>query len=179
MNFFKGCTTIEEVKKLFRGLARKHHPDLGGDTETMQKLNASYHQMLESLDGQESFDDKGKAHNYKYRHETEQVIMDKIYAVLSVLAKAEIEETVEVVLIGLWVWVRGNTRACKDGLKELGFKWHSKRVCWYWKPYNSGRGYSSPESLGQLADRYGYEKFTTKDGAKKSKSPGRGLAASH
>lgn len=31
-----------EAKTLYRKLAHKHHPDKGGDTETMQQLNIAY-----------------------------------------------------------------------------------------------------------------------------------------
>jgi len=32
-DFFKDCTTEEEIKKLYRVLVFSHHPDVGGDTE--------------------------------------------------------------------------------------------------------------------------------------------------
>jgi hypothetical protein len=33
---------LDELKTLYRGLARQHHPDLGGATSTMQEINAEY-----------------------------------------------------------------------------------------------------------------------------------------
>lgn len=30
-----------------------------------------------------------------------------------------------------WVWVSGDTKSIKDVLKEIGFKWSSKREAWY------------------------------------------------
>ncbi len=41
-NFFIDCGTIEEVKNRYRDFAKKYHPDLGGDTATMQFINAEY-----------------------------------------------------------------------------------------------------------------------------------------
>lgn len=30
-----------------------------------------------------------------------------------------------------WVWLHGETKSCKEVLKEVGFKWSSKRGAWY------------------------------------------------
>ena len=38
---FNGLSDIE-AKKRYRDLARKHHPDVGGDNETMAELNSAY-----------------------------------------------------------------------------------------------------------------------------------------
>lgn len=38
--------TIEEIKKKFRDLAKKHHPDVGGDSEKMIALLDAYHKLL-------------------------------------------------------------------------------------------------------------------------------------
>lgn len=42
MKYFTTCTTLGELKKEFRRLAMLHHPDHGGDTETMKAINAEY-----------------------------------------------------------------------------------------------------------------------------------------
>jgi curved DNA-binding protein len=34
--------TADEIKKAYRGLASKHHPDRGGDTQQFQKIQAAY-----------------------------------------------------------------------------------------------------------------------------------------
>lgn len=42
MKYFTTCKTLDELKKEFRRLAMLHHPDHGGDTETMKAINAEY-----------------------------------------------------------------------------------------------------------------------------------------
>lgn len=39
-------TTIESLKKQYRELAKKHHPDRGGSTETMKRINLEYLQAI-------------------------------------------------------------------------------------------------------------------------------------
>ena len=45
-NFFINCTSIEDVKQLYKKLALLHHPDKGGDTLTLQQINAKCQQIL-------------------------------------------------------------------------------------------------------------------------------------
>lgn len=42
MKWFNTCKTVDEVKATFKKLAMLHHPDRGGNTETMQQINAEY-----------------------------------------------------------------------------------------------------------------------------------------
>jgi len=42
MKYFKECRTLDEVKAMYKQLAKQYHPDLGGDTETMQAINSEY-----------------------------------------------------------------------------------------------------------------------------------------
>jgi DnaJ-class molecular chaperone len=42
MKWFNECKTIEEVKAEYKKLAKQYHPDLGGDTATMQEINKAY-----------------------------------------------------------------------------------------------------------------------------------------
>ena len=155
-NFFARLTTVEEIKKAFRDLARQYHPDLGGDEETMKLVNAQYHA---ALNGQNGVTTDGRT--YKYNQKAEQEIMNKINELIKI-------DGLEISLIGYWIWIHGETKPVKDTLKTAGCRWHSGRVCWYWKPSWFGRTHSNPDSLDQLAAKYGYEKFTSKGKAKLS-----------
>lgn len=42
MKWLAECGTLDEVKALHKKLAKQYHPDLGGDTETMQTINREY-----------------------------------------------------------------------------------------------------------------------------------------
>ena len=42
MKYFKNVKSFEDLKNQFRELARKNHPDAGGDAETMKAINQEY-----------------------------------------------------------------------------------------------------------------------------------------
>ena len=41
--------TLEDLKRAYRNLAMKHHPDRGGDVETMKEVNALYDEFFDRL----------------------------------------------------------------------------------------------------------------------------------
>lgn len=49
MKYFTNCATLDELKKEFRRLCMKHHPDRGGDTATMAAINAEYEALFPIL----------------------------------------------------------------------------------------------------------------------------------
>ena len=42
VKWFKGCSSVEQAKKLWLKLAMQHHPDRGGDLCMMQEINAEW-----------------------------------------------------------------------------------------------------------------------------------------
>ena len=42
MNWFINCITPEDIRKEYHNLCKVHHPDVGGDTATMQSINVAY-----------------------------------------------------------------------------------------------------------------------------------------
>ena len=44
---FKGVEGINEAKKIYKKLAKKLHPDVGGDEESFKILNAVYTDLIE------------------------------------------------------------------------------------------------------------------------------------
>jgi hypothetical protein len=67
--------SIEEVKKAFRELAKKHHPDRGGDPEKFKKILKAY-KILSDKEKKKQFDEylftfKSKRRNKEYKEKTE------------------------------------------------------------------------------------------------------------
>lgn len=147
--YFSNCETVAEVKSLYRRLAFKNHPDRGGDTKTMQEINAEYHAKLKSLNGFSSVGNDGKRHTYYYRQAVEQELIDKIYQLLALKMQG-----VTVELIGTWIWIHGETKIHKDKLKNLKCKWHGKRKCWYFRTFQYRTTYSGA-SFESMRNMYG------------------------
>ena len=110
MNYFNDVTTIEELKKLFKKLAVKNHPDMGGSVETMQEINKQYKEMLEKL--AISFNAKNESSNrfYDWKNDKFSEVIEKIIHFTGM--------TIEV--IGEWIWCT-NSFQYKEQLKDLGF----------------------------------------------------------
>ena len=47
--FFEDCKNLDDLKAAYRKAALQYHPDLGGDTATMQAINAEYAARFEVL----------------------------------------------------------------------------------------------------------------------------------
>ncbi len=145
--YFENLKTVEEIKIRYRDLAKQYHPDLGGDAETMKTINGQYHDALKACNGQIA-DERA----YNYKADIEQELMDKLSELLKL-------KQLEVILIGYWIWVTGDTKPFRIALKDADLIWHPKRKCWYYKPKSWRRSYSSQGSLYDLARKYGYRDF--------------------
>lgn len=156
--FFNGLTTVAEIKSEYRNLVWIHHPDRGGETETMQALNNEYQASLELCDGQVTRGSDEKDHTYHYNQDVEQAITDKIDELLRLKLPG-----IEIWLIGVWVWIDGDTRPAKEQLKTAGCRWHSKRKKWYWKVGNYRTRYNAKASFADIASVYGVTSFENKD----------------
>ncbi len=161
--YFAGCADVAAVKTLYKSLAMRWHPDRqGGNTAIMQEINAAYKVALSARHGEESKDDAGNTHTYYYKEANEQAVMDK----LSEVIKSGIlnNPTVELWLIGTWLWVKGDTKPHRQqlGREGLAFSWNSSRECWQWHLPTPYRTNASPDSFDSIAARYGGSRIAHK-----------------
>lgn len=168
--YFDHLSTVEDIKAEYRRLAKQHHPDLGGDTATMQDINNQYLEALQNCDGQTSTGSDKKEHTYYYNEDLEKMIMEVIDKLLT-LKMAD----VDIILIGTWVWIKGDTKPHKEDLKGLKCRWHGKRKCWYWASPNRRRSFSTNGSLSDLAEKYGSKHFRPEDNEPKRRQPAAAL----
>ena len=150
MKYFQDCKTIEEVKATYKKLAKEHHPDCGGDTETMQAINNEYvFACAKILKGEnltaEEMDEQINL-SEEYRKVIEQIIN---------LAGVIIE------VVGHWIWVTGNTFPVKAQLKGAGLFFAPKKVAWYYRAeeYKTKGG---KKTLDEIRQKYGSEKINRK-----------------
>lgn len=147
--FFDAIHTLDDLKAAYRKLAMQHHPDMGGDTETMQRINAEYTKMHDILKDAHN----AAADDYHKTTETAAEFIDIISALVR-LSGLRIE------LCGSWLWIGGDTRAHKDTLKALGCRWSKQKALWYWHhAEDSRRRYRGRSSMAEIRNKYGSQTF--------------------
>ena len=138
--------TLEELKSMYRKLAMLHHPDRGGDTETMKAVNTEYDVLFPLLKDVHKNKD-----GETYRKENTETA-DHFKTLINELMRMD---DIVIEIIGCFVWVTGNTKLYKDKLKALKFQWHTKKVAWYLKPEDYRKRSRQEYDLDTIRAMYG------------------------
>jgi hypothetical protein len=145
MQYFNNCRTIDEVKAMYKQLAKQYHPDCGGDTATMQAINAEYAYACAKV---------LKGENLSQEDTDEQIRMSEEY-------RAVIEQImpltgIVIEVVGNWIWVTGATYPVRKELKEAGLFFASKKQAWYYRA-EEFKTTGSKKSLDEIRAKYGSE----------------------
>ena len=145
MMYFTGVNTLDELKAAYRRLSLKHHPDCGGDEETMKAINAEHDKLFEALK------QKHNATADEFHQTTE--TPEEFRAIIELLLKLD---GLAVELCGSWLWIGGNTREHKEALKALGCKWSKNKMLWSWHHEEAGRKWRRGNyTMGNIRRKYG------------------------
>ena len=153
--YFVNCKNLDELKKAYKAAAMQNHPDKGGDTATMQAINAEYSARFEVLkrsqNEQAAEDTTGKT------HATTESAGDFI-AIIAALLKLD---GLEIELCGRWLWIGGNTREHKEALKAAGCRWSSTKKLWSWHFAEEGmKWHKGTKTMAEIRSKYGSTTFT-------------------
>ena len=140
--------TLEELKGLYRKLAMLHHPDKGGDTATMQAINAEYYTLFPLLKDIHKTKEGETYTAWKATTETADQFKDLIDELMKM-------DDIEIEIIGCFVWVTGDTKPHREKLKALKFQWSSKKTAWYLKPESYKRRSRKEYDLDEIRTMYG------------------------
>lgn len=141
-NEFKNITGINEAKNIYKTLAKKLHPDVGGSDEEFKILNNVYNDFIE----------------HKIYFSNESKVDLELEKIISLILHYE---NITIELVGSWIWISGDTKEIKEKLKELGFKWASKKKMWF---YGEMKGRNPKEkSMEEIKSKYGSKTFNSKD----------------
>ncbi|SDE65289.1 hypothetical protein SAMN05216464_108102 [Mucilaginibacter pineti] len=147
MQWFKECRTLDEVKALYKKLAKQYHPDLGGDNETMQQINVAYSRACATaIKNDGKFTAEEAEEEIRFSEEYREAIEKIIHL-----------EGITIELVGNWVWVTGGTRVHKDTLKSAGYYFASKKLAWYFRTGEYKVKNGGKKSLDEIRAKYGAE----------------------
>ena len=156
MYFIPTPSTLEELKAMYKRLAMQHHPDLGGSTEAMQAINTEYESLFSRL---KNVHQKANGETYTAANDNGETagdfvdIIDKLIKLPGIIVE----------LCGSWLWITGETRAVKEELKEIGFRWSSNKKAWYYHEGTYSKRGSKKCTLDDIRDMYGSQRYTAAD----------------
>lgn len=154
MTYFTNCKNIEDVKETYRKLAKKLHPDCGGDAEEFKKMMAEYTVIFKRLKNVHRT--ANKAEQAEQESHTEYQETPEMFA--DIINKVIFMDGVEIEIVGSWVWLSGNTYAYKEDIKAAGFFWSSKHKKWYWNGGTHKSKKHSKLSFEQVKNLHGCQK---------------------
>lgn len=131
--YFSNVQTLEELRKQYRDLLKKYHPDnVNGSTEATQEINTEYDRLFKMLkDRHESKSTDGNQGNDKSDYNNMKYDFSEDAKLREVLQKIINFDSINIEIVGCWIWLDGNTYGYKDTLKEIGFKWAREKKKWY------------------------------------------------
>src|ERR1035437_1648961 len=144
-NYFNNISSIEELKKRYKELALKFHPDRQADAEqsrstaTMQDINNEYKYFCDHP-------------SFSFKHEGDKADLN-IYP--DVISKIINLKGIIIELIGVWLWVSGETKQHRIILKEAGFWFAPKKQMWYFRPENFKSNTHKPLDINAIRSKYG------------------------
>lgn len=144
IQYFEGLQQEKEIKDRYKELAKKHHPDLGGDAEIMKAINDQYEKVLNG------------AYQFAGKSITEiEELLGKDIALAQALFSVSGMNGLEIEICGQWLWITGNTKEHKEKLKECKFMWSKNKGAWYWRAEGKRSYCRNPLSLDLIRYKYG------------------------
>ena len=147
----------KDVKKELRAmwvlLCKTHHPDNGGSTEVMQKINAEFDDLMAYVFGKGTDKERKGRTTEDYKEENEKW-RKTLYALLGLGVTVE--------LAGSWLWfgISKEDTILRAKIKDLGCKWSPKKALWYWRANDEKRKrFAGSRSMETIRNTYGSQTF--------------------
>ena len=165
MKYFNNVNTLEELRRQYKELLKKYHPDnANGSTEATQEINAEYDRLFKLLkDKHERKSDntadstntnQSEYSKNMYDWENDKTLREALQKIINF-------DGIEIEIVGAWIWLSGNTYNYKKELKELRFKWASQKKQWYFHTDIFRKKSHKSLSMDDIRSYYGSTKVQT------------------
>ncbi len=166
--YFKDVNTLEELRRQYKDLLKKHHPDNGGNVADMQEINAEYDRLFKSFkDRHESKATYNKESNAKTDFNNMKYDFSEDAKLREMLNKIIHFDAITIEIIGNWIWCFDSYGYRKE-LKELGFKYAHNKKAWYFHTEAFRKRNHKKLSMDDIRNYYGSTEVET-DGTKRLK----------
>ena len=167
--YFKNVNTLEELRRQYRDLLKKYHPDnKDGSTQVTQEINAEYDRLFKLLkDRHESKSTDSKESNAKTDFNNMKYDFSEDAKLREMLNKIIHFEGITIEIIGNWLWCFDSYGYRKE-LKELGFKYAHNKKAWYFHTEAFRKRSHKKLSMEDIRNYYGSTEVET-DGTKRLK----------
>ena len=152
MKWFQNVETLKDLRKEYRRLVVKHHPDNGGDEDILKQINDEYDilfkRMKEDYEHKDTYSNATAKQKQSYDWQKDAQIRDII------MQLAKFGDNISVEIIGTWIWISDCYQYRKE-LKELGFRWAREKKRWYIHFDDYYKFGSKPASMSYIRAKYG------------------------
>lgn len=162
--YFINVNTLEELRKQYKELLKKYHPDNGGSEEITKSVNAEYDQLFKVLKDRhesKSADGQKDTSNAKSDYSANMYDWENDQALREMLQRVINFDGIEIEIVGQWIWISGNTYTYKKDLKNVGFKWASQKKQWYWHSEAFRKRSHRTLSMEDIRNYYGSTRVNT------------------
>lgn len=161
MTYFKSVDSLESLRKQYKELLKKFHPDNpNGSTAACQEINAEYDKLFKLLkDKHESKQTSTDSTKESYSNMHYDFAEDK--AIRKMLQKIIFFSNITIDIVGRFIWIDGNTYQYRKEFKTLGFKWSGQRKKWYWHNGEYKKHRNSNLSYADIQNKYGSTEVKT------------------
>ena len=147
VEYFNNPKTLAELKKQYKELAKKYHPDINSGISDipMKKINNEYEYLF----------------NIVPKNAVEQE--EESFTYPDIIEKIIHLPNIEIEICGSWIWISGKTREVKEQLKDAGFLFAPKKIQWYYRPATYQKKSRKTLSMEQIRNLYGSDQIQGKE----------------
>lgn len=166
--YFKDVNTLEELRRQYRDLLKKYHPDnKDGSTEATQEINAEYDRLFKVLKDRHEKSTDSKESNAKTDFNNMKYDFSEDAKLREMLNKIIGFDGITIEIIGNWIWCF-DSYGYRTELKELGFRYAKNKKAWYYHTEAFRKKSHKSLSMDDIRSYYGSTEVET-DGMKKLK----------
>lgn len=154
MRYFNNVGTLEELRKQYKELLKKFHPDNpNGSTEATQEINAEYDKLFQILKDKHdsktagSQDKQSSYEDMKWDFAEDEKLRDVLNKIINFSG-------ITIEIVGNWLWAF-DSYGYRAELKELGFKYASNKKAWYYHTEAFRKKSHKALSMNDIRNYYG------------------------